>query len=85
MLAPYVHNIIELDDDGLCCGAGGAFSVLHPQLATDIRDRKVDAIERVSPDFVASANPGCSLLLAAGGVEVVHPMQLIDQAFRQLT
>ncbi len=66
--------------------AGGAFSVLHPQLATDIRDRKVDAIERVSPDIVASANPGCSLhLAAAGGVEVVHPMQLIDQALRQRT
>ena len=85
VLAPYVHKIIELDDDGLCCGAGGAFSVLHPQLATDIRDRKVDAIERVSPDIVASANPGCSLHLAAGGVEVVHPMQLIDQALRQRT
>ena len=85
VLAPYVHKIIELDDDGLCCGAGGAFSVLHPQLATDIRDRKVDAIERVSPDIVASANPGCSLHLAAGGVEVVHPMQLIDQALHQRT
>ena len=83
MLAPYVHKIIELDDDGLCCGAGGAFSVLHPKLATDIRGRKIDAIERVSPDIVASANPGCSLHLAAGGVEVVHPMQLIDQALRQ--
>ena len=85
VLAPYVHKIIELDDDGLCCGAGGAFSVLRPQLATDIRDRKVDAIERVSPDIVASANPGCSLHLAAGGVEVVHPMQLIDQALHQRT
>ncbi len=59
--------------------------MLHPQLATDIRDRKVDAIERVSPDIVASANPGCSLHLAAGGVEVVHPMQLIDQALHQRT
>ena len=46
---------------------------------------KIDAIERVSPDIVASANPGCSLHLAAGGVEVVHPMQLIDQALRQRT
>ena len=68
VLAPYVHKIIELDDDGLCCGAGGAFSVLHPKLATDIRGRKIDAIERVSPDIVASANPGCSLHLAAGGI-----------------
>ena len=46
---------------------------------------KSRAIEQVSPDIVASANPGCSLHLAAGGVEVVHPMQLIDQALRQRT
>ncbi|HAB58064.1 MAG: hypothetical protein CL433_00890 [Acidimicrobiaceae bacterium] len=50
------------------------------ELATDIRDRKVNAIERTSPDVVASANPGCSMRLAAGGVETIHPMQLIDRA-----
>jgi glycolate oxidase iron-sulfur subunit len=60
--------------------AGGAYSVLHPELATDIRDRKVSAIERTSPKAVASANPGCSMHLAAGGVETIHPMQLIDRA-----
>ena len=49
------------------------------ELATDIRDRKVNAIERTSPDVVASANPGCSMRLAAGGVETIHPMQLIDR------
>lgn len=83
VLAPYVHKLIELDDDGLCCGAGGAYSVLHPELAGDIRDRKVASIERVSPDVVASANPGCSMHLASGGVDTVHPMQLIDRALRQ--
>ena len=83
VLAPYVHKLIELDDDGLCCGAGGAYSVLHPELAGDIRDRKVASIERVSPDVVASANPGCSMHLTSGGVDTVHPMQLIDRALRQ--
>ncbi|MEM8708838.1 MAG: (Fe-S)-binding protein [Actinomycetota bacterium] len=83
VLAPFVHKLIELDDDGLCCGAGGAYSVLHPQLAGDIRTRKIDAIDRTSPDVVASANPGCSMHLAAGGVDTVHPMQLIDRALHQ--
>ena len=80
VLAPFVKEIVELDDDGLCCGAGGAFSVLNPELAGDIRDRKVAAIDRVTPDAVASANPGCSLHLAAAGVPTIHPMQLIDAA-----
>lgn len=77
VLRPYVEELVELDDDGLCCGAGGAYSVLQPKLATQIRDRKVEAIARVQPDLVASANPGCSLHLANAGVPTIHPMQII--------
>ncbi len=41
VLLGHVADIVELDDDGLCCGAGGAYSALQPDLAGDIRDRKV--------------------------------------------
>jgi len=75
-----VGGIVELDDEGLCCGAGGIYSILQPELASAIRDRKQGAIERAAADVVVSANPGCSLHLAAAGLEVRHPMQLIDQA-----
>lgn len=83
VLRPFVEEIIELDDDGLCCGAGGMYSVVQPQLAAEVRDRKVAAIERASADLVASANPGCSMHLAAAGTKVVHPMQVIDRALRK--
>jgi glycolate oxidase iron-sulfur subunit len=82
VLAPYVAELVELDDDGLCCGAGGAFSALQPQLAGDVRARKLAAIDRSGATVVASANPGCSMHLAAAGIAVVHPVQLIDQALR---
>lgn len=82
VLGPYVRELVELDDEGLCCGAGGAYSLLEPDLAGDIRDRKVAAIERARPDVVASANPGCSMHLAAAGVPTVHPLQLVDRALR---
>ena len=80
VLGTYVTNLVELDDDGLCCGAGGAFSVLEPQLSGQIRDRKVAVIESKSPDLVASANPGCSMHLGAAGVRTVHPMELVARA-----
>lgn len=80
VLAPAVRELVELDDDGLCCGAGGAFSVLQPELAGAIRDRKLGVIEEAGPDLVASANPGCSLHLEAAGVAVVHPMVLVARA-----
>jgi len=80
VLAPFVRELVELDDEGLCCGAGGAYSVFEPELAGDIRDRKVAAIDRATPDLVASANPGCSMHLAGAGVEAVHPMVLVARA-----
>jgi glycolate oxidase iron-sulfur subunit len=80
VLAPFVRELVELDDEGLCCGAGGAYAALQPALAGDIRARKVASIDRSRSTLVASANPGCSLHLAAAGVDAVHPMQLVDRA-----
>lgn len=82
VLAPVVRHLVELDDEGLCCGAGGAYSLLQPEMATAIRQRKVDTIERAQADVVASANPGCSMHLAAAGVPTRHPMQILDDALR---
>src|SRR4051794_35671142 len=80
VLRPFVRELVELDDEGLCCGAGGAYSVMEPELASLIRDRKVASIGRATPDVVASANPGCSMHLAAAGVPTVHPMTLLWEA-----
>jgi len=82
ILAPVAH-LIELDDDGLCCGAGGAYSVVEPELAGQIRDRKVRNILAKSPTaktFVASANPGCLMYLQGSGLVVKHPVDILAEA-----
>jgi glycolate oxidase iron-sulfur subunit len=79
VLAPFA-TLVELDDEGLCCGAGGAYAAVQPELAGDIRDRKVAAIERTGAPLAASANPGCALHLAAAGVPVLHPCQIVARA-----
>lgn len=81
-------TVVELDDDGVCCGAGGAYSALQPELAGQIRERKVGAIERAiarsGSRTIASANPGCSMhlqqVLDAHGVTVRHPIDLLAEA-----
>jgi glycolate oxidase iron-sulfur subunit len=79
-----VADVIELDDEGLCCGAGGAYSALQPELASEIRERKLAAIARAGgadgARVVASANPGCAMHLQAVGVRVRHPMELMAEA-----
>jgi glycolate oxidase iron-sulfur subunit len=79
VLAPFA-DLVELDDEGLCCGAGGAYASFHPDMAGAIRERKVAAIGRSAAAVVASANPGCALHLAAAGIDARHPMELIDEA-----
>jgi glycolate oxidase iron-sulfur subunit len=79
VLEPYA-DLVELTDEGRCCGAGGAFSVLQPALARTIRDEKVKVIARAEADVVASANPGCAMWLAAAGLAVRHPVEIIAVA-----
>ena len=87
-LLGHVADVVELDDDGLCCGAGGAYSVLQPDLAGDIRDRKLATIDRVvagAPvSTLASANPGCSMHLSAAladrSIDVAHPVDIVAEA-----
>jgi glycolate oxidase iron-sulfur subunit len=82
-----VATVVELDDDGLCCGAGGAYSALEPELAGMIRERKVTAVERAvarsGAELLVSANPGCSMhldaALAERGIRVRHPIDLLAE------
>ena len=88
----YKRQLRDTDDDGLCCGAGGAYAVLQPGLAGEIRERKVRAIGRAagtrdaarsdiaSAPIVVSANPGCAMHLGAAGLIVRHPAELIAEA-----
>ncbi len=84
-LLAHVAEIAELDDDGLCCGAGGAYSALQPELAGAIRDRKAESVDRAAERSgavaVASANPGCSMHLAATlELPVRHPVDIVADA-----
>jgi glycolate oxidase iron-sulfur subunit len=78
VLARYA-DIVTLDDDGLCCGAGGAYASQQPQLATAIRSRKLEAITASGATVVASANPGCTVHLQAAGLDVRHPIEIVDE------
>jgi glycolate oxidase iron-sulfur subunit len=78
------YDLVETDDDGLCCGAGGAYAALEPELATQIRARKLEALDRAGAApggrVVASANPGCMMHLHAAGLTVAHPIALFAAA-----
>ena len=69
----------------LCCGSAGTYSVLQPELATTLRDRKLGHLlgEKVAdqPAVIASANIGCITHLQTGTeVPVRHWVELLDES-----
>ena len=50
----------------LCCGSAGTYSVLQPEVAYALRDRKLRNLAEVQPQAIVSANIGCIQHLQSG-------------------
>ena len=65
----------------LCCGSAGTYSVLQPELAHRLRERKLGELTSLKPNAIVSANIGCIQHLQAGtGTPVRHWIEVVDQA-----
>ena len=65
----------------LCCGSAGTYSVLNPEIAYQLRDRKLGNLGEMKPKVIASANIGCITHLQSGTeTPVRHWVELLDDA-----
>ncbi len=65
----------------LCCGSAGTYSVLQPQLAKQLRDRKLGSLAKLEPQCIVSANMGCIQHLQSGTrTPVKHWIEVLDEA-----
>ena len=68
-------------DAHLCCGSAGTYSLLQPDIADALRDRKLAALRGTRPDVIVTGNVGCATHLAAEAeVPVLHTVELLDWA-----
>jgi glycolate oxidase iron-sulfur subunit len=77
------YEVVEIDPDGLCCGAAGVYSVIRPDTSHELGERKAAQVRAVDVDLVASANPGCEMQLRSHlgeGVRVAHPIEIYAEA-----
>ena len=64
-----------------CCGSAGTYSVLQPELAQRLRDRKLSNIGAAEPRCIISANIGCIQHLQSGtATPVKHWIEMLDEA-----
>ncbi|MGE0311525.1 MAG: glycolate oxidase subunit GlcF [Lautropia sp.] len=72
---------IPTQDAHLCCGSAGTYSVLQPELAGRLRDRKLEHLGALAPAAIVSANIGCIQHLRSGTrTPVRHWIELLDDA-----
>ncbi|WFE72951.1 glycolate oxidase subunit GlcF [Halomonas sp. M1] len=73
--------LTPVKDSHLCCGSAGTYSVTQPELATQLRDNKLNALEAGNPEVIVTANIGCQTHLAsANRTPVRHWVEVVDAA-----
>ena len=64
-----------------CCGSAGTYSILQPDLAMQLRDRKLELLAKLGPQYIVSANVGCIQHLQSGTrIPVKHWIEVLDEA-----
>ncbi len=77
------YDPVEIDPDGMCCGAAGLYMVYEHDTAEELGLKKAAQIRAAGPKIVVSANPGCEIQLRAHldkGYRVLHPVELYWEA-----
>ncbi len=59
-------SLPTIKDEHLCCGSAGTYSIFNADISTELRQRKLGALEASNPDIILTANIGCQTHLAAG-------------------
>lgn len=76
------YTVVDVPEGHICCGSAGTYNILQPEMARELRDRKVRNIRSRKPDVVAAGNIGCIMQIGSGiETPVVHTIELLDWAY----
>ena len=74
-------TVLEPADSHLCCGSAGTYNLMQPEISKQLKDRKVQTLEALTPDIIAAGNIGCMMQIGGGtNVPIVHTVELLDWA-----
>jgi glycolate oxidase iron-sulfur subunit len=84
-------TLVPLQEADFCCGSAGVYNLLHPEVAKEFLNRKLDRLALTGADVVVAGNPGCLLQIAAGlrergmPMRAAHTIELLDWSYRGVT
>ncbi|MCF3947449.1 glycolate oxidase subunit GlcF [Acidiphilium sp. AL] len=71
-------TVAEPRDAHLCCGSAGTYNILQPDIAGQLRARKLETIKPLKPHAIAAGNIGCLTQLGGAGLSTIHTVELLD-------
>ena len=74
-------ELIPLPGEETCCGFGGVFSVVYPEVSRAMMEAKVQAIEASGAAVVVACDAGCLMNIGGGlrkASSTVRAMHLIE-------
>ncbi len=72
-------TVLEPANSHTCCGSAGTYNLLQSEISNQLKERKVETLERCKPDVIVAGNIGCMMQIGSGtGVPVVHTVELLD-------
>lgn len=80
-------ELIEMNLADHCCGSAGIYNLLHPEVAGELLEEKMEHARATGAQAIVTSNPGCMLQLSAGaeqfrtGQEVLHVVEVLDRAY----
>ena len=80
-------QFVEMKDSDRCCGSGGIYNIVHPELSDIMLEEKLGNIAATQAEIVVSANPGCMMQIGQGlqktnsPARLVHLVTLLDEAY----
>ena len=57
-------ELVEMDDNEVCCGFGGTFSIKYPDISNAMVQKKTDAIAAAKPELLLAGDLGCLMNMA---------------------
>jgi glycolate oxidase iron-sulfur subunit len=74
-------TVLEPADSHLCCGSAGTYNLMQPEISKQLKARKVETLEALTPDIISAGNIGCMMQIGGGtDVPIVHTVELLDWA-----
>lgn len=71
-------TVKEPAEGHLCCGSAGTYNLMQPEIAGQLRARKLENLRRTGGAVIASGNIGCLTQLGGEAMPAIHTVELLD-------